>query len=75
MMSELKQQMAEEQDAIEKAGCAETLCTLLNNSICFMIEQGMSIDEIAEYLGCSSKMIDLISDDDFEAMFKEINEE
>jgi len=42
------------------------IVALLNNAICFMYENNMSKEEIADYLGTDNETLDAIENEDFE---------
>ena len=69
MMSELRQEMAEQKELETKAKASETIITLLNNAITYMkCEANMSDEEIAEYLCTNTDMLDAIDSEDFDAI-------
>lgn len=70
MMGELREEMAERQVRETKAEAAEKLCILLNNAIGFMLESGMSEEEVADYLGCDKEAITAANEDDYEYFAK-----
>lgn len=74
-MSELRQQMAEQEEIETKANVVDTIITLLNNAICYMTDNGMSKDEVAEYIGTSTDILDAIDEEDFEKISNLINKE
>ena len=63
--------LREEQNEI-KAKAFETLCTLLNNALCFMYEQGMSKEDCADYIGTTETIIDAVNTEDAYGIVNEI---
>ena len=71
MMSELRMALAETEAVEQKAKAFDKVITIANNAICYMYEQNMTTDEIAEYLGCDTEMIKAIDNEDYETIAKE----
>ena len=71
MMGDFREEMAEQRDMEIRSEACEILCTLLHNAICYMTDNNMTQEEIAEYLGCSYEMIDNIEVEDYEAIVEE----
>ena len=66
MRAELEREYVEQKHNEDVAEIFDRIKVLLQNAICFMQEQEMSFEEIAEYLCCPVEMIDCILNDDYE---------
>jgi len=70
MKAELMMEMAEQKELEVKAEACDELFVLLHNAIGFMREQGMSNENIAEYLGTTIDILDAIEEEDAEAIIE-----
>ena len=51
--------------------CIGRMFTLLHNAVCYMYEQGLEDEEVANYIGASTPELEAIDDEDLDA-FKDI---
>lgn len=67
-MSELMTEIMENCEDQRRVDICQVLCTLLNNGITFMREQGLDDSEISEYLGCTEDVLEYIGAEDYERL-------
>lgn len=70
MKAELYREMIEEQMNEKKAYVLDEVMTLLNNAIGYMMEQGLTPDEVADYLGTTKDVLGAIDSEDYEELYE-----
>lgn len=69
-MTELRMEMAEKVANEKKAYVLDEVFTLLNNAIGYMMEQGMELNEVADYLGTTRAVLEAVDVEDYEALYE-----
>jgi hypothetical protein len=54
-----------------KAEAFSPLCTITQNALTYMYEQGMSKEEVADYVGCDVNVLDAIDNYDYDIIGRE----
>ena len=70
MMTELRMELAEQEQLEAKAEACDELFVFVDNAIGYMYEQGMSKEDVAKYLNTTVKIIDAISIEDAETIIE-----
>ena len=73
MKSELMQEFYDEKERDTKAEITESLCVLLDNAVGYMLEDQRSQEEIAEYLGTTTEILDAVHNEDYEEIHRLLN--
>ena len=68
---ELLMEMEEQREIETKAEACDRLFVLANDVLSFMYENGMSKEEVAEYLGATVDFIYAVEDEDVEAIIEQ----
>ena len=63
MINELKQELFEQEELIKKARKHDFYKPLLYNSICFMYEQNLTEEDIADYLGLETDELETLKEE------------
>lgn len=74
MKAELTRQWHEDKDMEKKAYMFDRMFTLLANALDYMIDNNLSDDEMANYIGTSTEMLDAIYVSDYETIIELIKE-
>ena len=72
MYGELLREAYELQENEKKADVLDRVLVVLNNAIGYMLEDNMSREEVAEYLGIDVEVLGAIEDEDINVLSKKL---
>lgn len=68
MKAELMREVAEQTQLEQKAKALDVALVFLNNALCYLYENMISSEDVAEYIGTDIETLDAINSEDYVAL-------